>query len=198
MLSLPSHDDAGRTPHPSAPEWSGGWPQSIAEFEALVETFQVQLVAYAFRRLRDHADAEDVVQEVFIRAWSERDRLCGVHLVRPYLFRMTANACLDHLRRRGRRKIVSIDEVGAINLADQRPSADRYHGALEELERIDRLLSKLPERQAEVIRLHLYDELSMAEVASVLDCPPATARSRLRNGLEKLRKFVNRGKEAWR
>lgn len=62
--------------------------------------------------------------------------------------------------------------------------------AAEELRGIDALLSRLPHRQAEVIRLRVFDELRLREIAEVLGCPLATVKTRLRYGLEKLRKLV--------
>lgn len=55
---------------PAATDWHGGWPQDAAGFEPLVGCFQDRLVGYAFRRLGNLADAEDVVQDVFVRAFA--------------------------------------------------------------------------------------------------------------------------------
>ena len=64
--------------------------------------------------------------------------------------------------------------------------------AAEELQRIERLLQRLPEKQAEVIRLRIFDELRLNEIAEVVGCSIDTVNSRLRYGFKKLRKIVYR------
>ena len=78
------------------------WPQSRAEFATFVETYAQRLARYAFRLLGNRQDAEDVVQEVFVRAFSDRSKRTEITAVGPYLYRAVANACTDVLRKRGR------------------------------------------------------------------------------------------------
>src|ERR1035438_2484568 len=78
------------------------WPQTVAQFEALVEAVQDELVHFAFCRLRNLPDAEDAVQDVLIHAYLERARHCAIMRVRAYLYRMVANRCTDILRKRQR------------------------------------------------------------------------------------------------
>jgi hypothetical protein len=61
------------------------WPRSVAEFERLVDRFQHELVRFAFCRLRNRADAEDVVQDVLLRTYRDRDRRGDDVPVAPYL-----------------------------------------------------------------------------------------------------------------
>ena len=68
--------------------WDRGWPQSPEEFEMLVEVYIDRLVLSAFRRLRNYHDAEDVVQDVFVRAFAERSRRKKISHLGPYLYRM--------------------------------------------------------------------------------------------------------------
>ena len=71
------------------------WPQSAAEFEELVDALQHRLVRFACSRLQSRGDAEDVVQDVFVHAWREREKYRKVESVEPFLFRMTANRATD-------------------------------------------------------------------------------------------------------
>ena len=166
-----------------------GWPQTAVEFEVLVEAFQDRLVAYAFARLRNLADAEDVVQDVFVTAFVRRARLRRVDHVGPYLYRMVANACTDALRRRKRRGI-SLEDVPAAEIPSTTRNPSHAAAAAQEMRRVEDLLQCLPARQAEVVRLRVVAELPLAEIAQVVGCPVATAKSRLRYGLAKLRKLI--------
>jgi len=171
--------------------WEGGWPQTIGEFERLVGVFQDRLVRYAFRRLSDFHEAEDVAQEVFVRAYAERERLKTIARVGPYLYRMAANLCTDILRKR-RTGVVPFDDPEVQEIPTTCPNGSEVASAAEELRRIETTLSRLPHRQAEVIRLRVFDELRLGEIAEVLRCPLATVKSRFRYGLEKLRAIVLR------
>ena len=179
---------------PMPSEASRDWPQTRAEFEALIERYQAPLVRYAFRRLGQLQDAEDAVQEVLVRAYIQAGDGRRVSNALAYLYRMTANVCTDVLRRRKRaRRFWAHAEVDpkagtGRNVADE---ASR----IEDLHRIERLVARLPRRQAEVVRLRVWDGLRFEEIAEVLGCPPATVKSRFRYALVKLRAPVIKWRE---
>ncbi len=160
------------------------WPQSIREFEALVEEFQDRLVHFAFCRLGNIQDAEDVVQEVFVRAYADREKLRSITWVGPYLFRMAGNRCTDVLRKQ-KRAPAPLDESSAV-------AAPAGETSAWEQRRIERLLSRLPDREAEVLRLRAFGDLQFAEIAEVVGRPVPTVKSRFRYGIEKLRKILAR------
>ncbi|HXK00767.1 MAG TPA: RNA polymerase sigma factor [Verrucomicrobiae bacterium] len=161
------------------------WPQTIGEFERLVEATQDELVQFAFYRLGNRADAEDAVQDVYVQAFRDRDKRRNVTEVRPYLFRMVRNRCTDVLRARSRKPAGPADQAtGAEDtLADML--------AREEAGEFARLLDRIPEREAEVIRLRAWSELSFAEVAVVVGAAVPTVKSRFRYGIDKLRRLLN-------
>jgi RNA polymerase sigma-70 factor (ECF subfamily) len=180
----------------SGDTWTGGWPQTSQEFGAFVDVFQDRLLGYAFRRLSDIGDAEDVVQDVFVKAFVDRERFKNIEQVAPYIYRMAANACTDALRKRGRRpEIVSMEEIGESANPDTARNAGQQAAASEEVRRIEAILSDLPAKQAEILWLRFFDDLSLADVAEVAGCSLATAKSRLRYGLQKLRKLLKIRKE---
>lgn len=194
MVAEPEALEAGAEQLATSRDWTSGWPQSPDEFEALIDVFQNRLVRYAFCRLRELGEAEDVVQEVFVKAFTRRHELRNVTNVAAYLYRMVANMCIDR-RRRPSAVIVAIDEIRAEDIPCDRALASERLVAAEQLKRADDLLARLPKRQAEVMRLRVFDELSLAEIADVHGCSLATAKSRLRYGIGRLRRILSRGKE---
>ncbi len=156
------------------------WPQSMAEFDALIEATQHRLIQFAFCRLHSAADAEDVVQDVFVRAYRHRERYRKVDNAVPFLFRMVANRATDLLRKR-RHAAAPLEDLAA----EQRTGdgADRQRW-------IETLLGRLPARQAEAIRLRIYGELSFDAVARSVGCSVPTVKSRFRYGIQKLRKLL--------
>jgi RNA polymerase sigma-70 factor (ECF subfamily) len=174
--------------------WDAGWPQSSKEFEGLVDAFADRLMSYAFRRLGNIPDAEDVVQDVFVRAFAERSQRRNVLRVGPYLYRMVDNACTDQLRKH-KVSVISFDDIRADEIPSGQQTPVEVAAAADEMRRAEELLRSLPTRQAEVIRLRVFDELRLSQIADVLGCSIDTVSSRLRYGLEKLRKIIRRNKE---
>jgi RNA polymerase sigma-70 factor (ECF subfamily) len=160
------------------------WPQTAAEFETLVDTWQHELVRFAYCRLRNRADAEDVVQDVLLRAYRDRDKHGGQVPVGPYLYRMIANQCTDVLRQR-KRKGLPIDDVPA-------PAMNEPDAGAAKLEEIEALLSGLPSRQAEVMRLRIFTGLPFQNIAQVVGASLPTIKSRFRYGVRKLRDILSR------
>lgn len=176
----------------STKDWSGRWPQSRAEFAALVEAYADRLVRHAFRQVGSLHDAEDIVQEVFTRAIHHAHAVPSA--VGPYLYRAVSNACIDFLRRRNR-AAVYCEEVGIEELLATRHGPREAAQSAEELRNIERLLQRLPAEQAEAVRLRVLDGLKLNEIADVTGCSINTVCSRLRYGLQKLRSIVSQEQE---
>ena len=160
------------------------WPQTIEDFDRLVEATQDELVHFAFYRLGNRADAEDAVQDVFVQAFRDRAKRLQITEVRPYLFRMVRNRCTDLLRSRSRRSGEPAEDPAA--------PGDTLSEVLarEEASRFARLLSRIPESEAEVVRLRAWSELSFAEVAVAVGAGVPTVKSRFRYGIDKLRRLL--------
>ena len=160
------------------------------EFATLVEDHADLLVWHAFGLLGSMPDAEDVVQDVFIRVFATA-RGDQVGSIRAYLYRAVANACTDLLRSRARaaRRTEPVDLDRLATGVGGPPEAAQ---AIEESARIEALLARLPREQADAIRLRVFDGMRLDEIAEVLDCPTNTVSSRLRYGFQKLREVVGR------
>jgi RNA polymerase sigma-70 factor, ECF subfamily len=173
---------------------SDGWPQSADEFGRLLDAYLDRLVRYAFCRLGSVQDAEDVVQDVLVRVFRDRSRERQISTVGPYLYRCVANGCIDFRRKRSREDGLD-DKSDVESLPGEPRSPTAGAEAIEELRRVDRLLGRLPEAQAEVVRLRVFDELTLAEIGEVVGCSVNTVCSRLRYGFRKLREFVAQQEE---
>lgn len=155
-------------------------PESSPELlERLVDSHHEQLFRFAFFRIGSQADAEDVVQEAYLRLAS--CDLTRIANPKAYLFRTVANGCCDLLHRKTR-----------LRPLDRRiETVDDEYDAREEYERIEALLRELPEEQADVIRLHTAGALRFTEIAELLDRPVSTVKSRFRYGIDRLRHSLN-------
>jgi RNA polymerase sigma-70 factor (ECF subfamily) len=142
------------------------------------------LVLLARQWLPSRADAEDAVQEAFIRFWRSRDRVAEPA---AYLYACVKHCALDRLRDRGRRS----RREGVAARTEAEPL---FAGPLEQDERratIDSALSRLPETQREVLVMKIWGGLSFPEIADALRISANTAASRYRYALAKLREQVS-------
>lgn len=149
----------------------------MAQLEEAIAAYHEQLFRFAALRTGSRADAEDIVQDAFLKFAVAR---VPVAQPKAYLYRCVANGCCD-LRRRH----VRHEEIGPQIAA---PETEDPLSA--EAKRIDSLLGSLPPEQADVIRLHTFGSLRFTEIAEVLDCPVTTVKSRFRYGIDKLKNVL--------
>ena len=154
--------------------------QDVEEaLEALVGQYATTLYRVAFSILRNASDAEDAVQEAFLRVLRHRDSLDEVRDHRVWLIRIVWNIVLDRKRRaKTRPETDDISELARVLpanglSAEQRAAAAQHHAHV--LACVDRL----PAKEREVMVLSAFDELSSVEIASVLGITESSVRSRL-------------------
>ena len=147
--------------------------------EALVGQYATTLYRVAFSILRNSSDAEDAVQEAFLRVLRHRDNLDEVRDHRVWLIRIVWNIVLDRKRRaKTRPETDDISELARVLptnglSAEQRAAAAQHHAHV--LACVDRL----PSKEREVMVLSAFEELSSVEIASVLGITESSVRSRL-------------------
>ena len=162
---------------------------SEIDLVALVETYSALLFRVAHSVLRSRAEAEDVVQDVFVRVLKRNLDLLTVRDMRVWLIRITWNLSID---RRRRIRPEQIDECFAESLvANNVPADEALHDA-QRMKAVLRELERLPRSEKSVLLLSSLDELQTAEIARVLGRSESAvrallfrARTRLRERLEK-------------
>jgi len=147
--------------------------------EALVDQYATTLYRVAFSVLRNQSDAEDAVQEAFLRVLRHRETLGEIRDHRVWLIRIVWNIVLDRKRRaKTRPETDDIAELARVLpasglTAEQRAVAAQHHA------RVMACVEKLPAREREVMVLSAFEELSSVEIATVLDVTESSVRSRL-------------------
>ena len=146
---------------------------------------QPHLMRYACYRLGDADDAKDALQDVFltISAKLSDEKNVVVRDWRNYIFSALSNLCSSRLTALGKLRTISLD--AHLDIADHPTESNDA-----DYQRIVQLLMKIPEEQAEVIRLRIYGNNSFADVAEILSLPLPTVKSRFLYGLEKIRKAM--------
>lgn len=161
-------------------------------FEELYRRHGGAVLALCLRILRDRAEAEDVLEEVFWELWQRRDRYDRERAAPfSYLMTLTRSRALDRLRFRRRREGVwQSMGVGEPPAAPEDPTP--YDGALvaEQRAAIERALRELPEASRRAVELNFFEGLSHREIADRLGDPLGTVKTRIRQGLLSLRKVL--------
>jgi RNA polymerase sigma-70 factor (ECF subfamily) len=146
---------------------------------ALVAEYSAALYRVAYSVVRNSAEAEDAVQEAFLRVLKHRDKLNEIRDLRVWLVRITWNVVLDR-KRRGKTRPEN-DDIA--DFARVLPSADRRADdeviSSQEHARILALIDRLPGKEREALLLSAVEELSTAEIAGVLKTTESSVRSRI-------------------
>lgn len=157
----------------------------IKELEGLVNLWQDRLFRFAYMRIGNREDAEDLLQETFLALYSAMRDGKKIRDVGNYLFRSLSNACSSYFRRNPPPQI-SIEDAPELAACDS--DRDIYNEYL----RILRLLENLPREQAEILRMKCYDGLTFREIAEIEEIPEPTVKSRYRYAILTLQKRIKK------
>ena len=168
-------------------------PESMSNpMQQLASVFVEQrpaLLRFVRRRLDDHALAEDLVQETWVRASSSD--LSAVGNVRAYLFRIASNLSLDHLRRNALGIEVFASEETVLQVIDPQPTPEMHVQHRDELEALLAALDTLPPRAREVFVMHRLQGLEYAQIAEKLGITRSTAMVHVARALAMLDRHLN-------
>lgn len=164
------------------------------EYITLITELKDTLYRLARSIVLNSAEAEDIVQDLFERAWRARDSVLRSEYPRAYLCRMAHNLAIDRLRHSARQREFS-EAKGNMGVADGNVSIDNSDVA--QLTR--QLIDRLPERQRVAIHMRDVEGYEIEEIAQVLECDETSVRmnlSRARKSIrEQLIKVMNYGVE---
>ena len=156
----------------------------LRELEKIVRKEQDRLFRFAYMRIGNRADAEDILQDVFLKLFRSEENLKHINNLEHYLIRSVGNCCRDWQRKK-KYNLLPIEDAGQIPVLDE----DRQMH--EEFLRIGKLLESLPDEQQEVVRLKCSDGLKFREIAAILEIPEPTAKSRYRYAIEHIQNTIN-------
>jgi RNA polymerase sigma-70 factor (ECF subfamily) len=160
-------------------------------FAIIVERYKRQIYSVTYSMTRNHADADDLSQDTFIRAYENLRRFnLGTNL-RSWLCRIAVNLCIDHLRHKKR--------FPEDHLDDQPEPLSNHnlnpHNSLESNELMENIMAavdSLPRDQKTVVILREMQGLALKEIAEVMKCSESTVRWRLHYARKKLRQKLQR------
>jgi RNA polymerase sigma-70 factor (ECF subfamily) len=162
-------------------------------FDALLEPHLARLYRLAYRLSGDVADAEDLVQEVLIKAYGRRDELTSIDALGPWLGRVLYNRFIDEARghRRKRLRTVSLDTgTQAPEPASSAPEPDEAADAQLDIKRLQAALAALSLDHRTVLLMHDSEGYKLEEIQRITSIPVGTLKSRLHRARARLRDLL--------
>jgi len=170
---------------------AGGDHEALAE---LYDRHARVIFSLALRILRDQRDAEEVVQDVFAQAWRQSGRYSTERgSVIAWLMTLTRSRALDRLRGRRARPDASADSEPTVAIPDGAAPADEQLSTAVQAGQVRAAVEGLPLVQRLAIELAFYEGLTHSEIADRLEQPLGTVKTRIRQGLLRLRDQLSGG-----
>jgi RNA polymerase sigma-70 factor (ECF subfamily) len=169
----------------------------LSAFEALVRAYETKLYNVALRMVSDSEDAMDIVQEVFLKAYQALPGFRGDSKFSTWIYRICMNASLDHLRRRKKAQVYSLDAPVEFSDSEVQRQVEDPVDSTEDLveakflgEKLFAILDDLEPHYRAVLILCDVQGYSYQEIAEILDTSLGTVKSRIHRARNILRKLI--------
>lgn len=174
----------------------------IEAFEKLIEGCQKKVFNIAFRMIGNYEDANELAQEVFLKAFRSIKKFKGDSLFSTWIYKVTSNVCLDEIRKRKNKMVFSLDEEieygdGEIKrqIPDNAPTPE-VEAELNEIKKVvNKSIQELPSDYKSIIILRDIQGLSYEEISRIFECPEGTVKSRINRARQALKKILQGKKE---
>jgi RNA polymerase sigma-70 factor (ECF subfamily) len=157
-------------------------------FTQIIKKYQERLYWHIRRMVVDHEDANDVLQNVFIRVWNGLENFREDAQLYTWLYRIATNECLSFLEQQKKRAAVSLSEVES-GLSNK-VKADRYFDSTKLEWKLQLAIQQLPEKQRVVFSLRYYDEMPYEEMSRVLDTSEGALKASYHHAVKKIEEYM--------
>ena len=158
-------------------------------FNLLVRQYQQRLYGFIRRMMTDHDEAKDVLQEVFVKAWTNLDRFRGDAQLYSWLYRITHNECLNHLRKQKRGLFVSEDNI-IERLTTTLDSSEHFSGdAIQQ--KLQRAVMRLPDKQRAVFTMKYFQELKYETISEITGTSVGALKSSYHIAVKKIEDWLS-------
>jgi RNA polymerase sigma-70 factor (ECF subfamily) len=168
---------------------------NVYAFEQIVYRYKDQLINYVYHFLGDRIDAEDVIQETFLRVYRNKHLYQNIAKFSTWIYTIAGNLAKTELRRRRRRKILTLSQMGYENrdydLPDSMAGPDGLVDSKMKESIIRQEIENLPIKFREAVVLRDIQEFSYEEISDILKIPIGTVKSRVNRGRLRLQKKLH-------
>ena len=159
-----------------------------AAFTTIIKKYQERLYWHIRRMVVDHEDANDVLQNVFIRVWNGLANFKEESQLYTWLYRIGTNECLTFLENRKKRSAVSLSDVE--NGLSNKIIADKHFDPNKLEWKLQLAIQHLPEKQRIVFSLRYYDEMPYEEMSRVLETSEGALKASYHHAVKKVEDFI--------
>jgi RNA polymerase sigma factor (sigma-70 family) len=157
-------------------------------FTAIIKKYQEKLYWHVRRMVVDHDDANDVLQNMFIKVWNALDNFREDSQLYTWLYRIATNESLTFLQQQKRRSAVSLNDVES-GLSNK-VKADAAFDANKLEWKLQLAIQQLPEKQRAVFNLRYYDEMPYEEMSRVLETSEGALKASYHHAVKKIEEFI--------
>ena len=159
-----------------------------AAFSMVVRKYQERLYWHIRKMVLSHDDANDILQNTFLKAWEGIDNFRGDSLISTWLYRIATNETLTFLANKRMQNITSMDELEEV-LA-QNLEADKYFDGDEAQLKLQKAILTLPENQRLVFNMKYFDDLTYEEMEAILDTSVGALKASYHIAVKKIEKYL--------
>lgn len=159
-----------------------------AAFSIVVRKYQERLYWHIRKMVLSHDDANDILQNTFLKAWKGIDNFRGDSLISTWLYKIATNETLTFLANKRMQNITSMDELEEV-LA-QNLEADKYFDGDEAQLKLQKAILTLPEKQRLVFNMKYFDDLTYEEMEAILDTSVGALKASYHIAVKKIEKYL--------
>jgi RNA polymerase sigma factor (sigma-70 family) len=157
-------------------------------FTAIIKKYQEKLYWHVRRMVVEHEDANDVLQNVFIRVWNGLENFREDSQLYTWLYRIATNECLSFLEQQKKKATLSLDD-GESNLSNK-VIADKHFDPNKLEWKLQIAIQQLPEKQRIVFNLRYYDEMPYEEMSRVLETSEGSLKASYHHAVKKVEDYI--------
>ena len=157
-------------------------------FNRIILKYQEKIYWHIRRMVLDHDDADDILQEVFIKAWKGLDKFREESKLYTWLYQIASNESLTYLKKKKRRFFLNVDDVE--NELENSFKNEQFFSGDEIQEKLQKALLQLPEKQRIVFNMKYYDEIKYEDMSEILKTSVGALKASYHHAVKKIESFL--------
>lgn len=159
-------------------------------FNMLLKKYQQKIYWHVRRMVIDHNDADDVVQDIFVKVWRNLEKFREDSQLYTWLYRIATNECITFLNRKKQKQNVSLDEEDSSYLSDTLTSGSYFNGDAAQM-KLQQAILTLPEKQRLVFNMKYFEDLKYDEISDILGTSVGALKASYHLAVKKIEHFFH-------
>ncbi|PIU08741.1 MAG: hypothetical protein COT31_02185 [Candidatus Moranbacteria bacterium CG08_land_8_20_14_0_20_34_16] len=164
--------------------------KDVARYDEIIDRYQGKLFAYLYRLMGSKEDADDVLQDVFLKAYENLKSYDPKRKFSSWIYRISHNEAVNYIRRKSLKKFISWENIvmskDKLEMSNSENGADKIFLKKERKQELERALEKLPFKYRQILLLRYFSEKSYQEISEILAKPINTVGTLISRAKEKL------------